>query len=137
MEGGEVKSPEEWRQARSQLLTAFPDLRMTIEQSVAEGDTVVLRWRAQGTHGGDAMGLKRSGRKFEAVGSTWMKFADGQLVWGYDTWNQGALTASLAAQIAGWLRARGVSVCEPQRCWRKGQDEIPLSPKLVLASRDR
>jgi hypothetical protein len=41
------------------------------------------------------MGLKRSGRKIEAVGSTWMKFADGKLVWGYDTWNQGALMASL------------------------------------------
>jgi predicted ester cyclase len=95
LEGGEIKSRDEWRQARRELLTAFPDLRMKIEQSVVEGDTVVLRWRAVGTHDGDAMGLKRSGRKIEAVGSTWMKFADGKLVWGYDTWNQGALMASL------------------------------------------
>lgn len=97
MEGGEIKGPDEWRQARKELLTAFPDLKMEVEQSVAEGDTVVLRWRVKGTHDGDAMGLKRSGRKFEAVGSTWMKFADGKIIWGCDTWNQGALMASLAA----------------------------------------
>ena len=95
IEGREIKGREEWRQVRKELLTAFPDLKMDIEQSVAEGDTVVLRWRVKGTHGGDAMGLKASGRPFEAVGTTWMKFADGKLVWGCDTWNQGALMASL------------------------------------------
>ena len=98
MEGGDqVKGREGWRQARQQLLAAFPDLRMTIDQSVAEGDTVVLRWTVRGTHQGDAMGFPGTGRKMEAVGSTWMRFEGGQMVSGYDTWNMGGLVAALAA----------------------------------------
>ena len=56
MEGGEVKGRDGWRQARDQLLASFPDLRMIVEQTVVEGDTVVLRWRVVGTHDGDALG---------------------------------------------------------------------------------
>ena len=86
MEGLEVTCRDDFRKARAELLTLMPELRVTVEQSVAEGDVVVLRWRATtGING------------IEAVGSTWMKFADGQMVWGYDTWNQAALMTSLAA----------------------------------------
>jgi steroid delta-isomerase-like uncharacterized protein len=97
MEGLEVRSRQDWLQARRELLAAFPDIHMKVEQTVAEGDTVVVRWRANGTHRGDALGVPASGRAFEAVGTTWMRFVDGRMVWGYDTWNQGALLASLAA----------------------------------------
>jgi len=98
MEGGdEVKGREGWRKARLQLLDAFPDLRMEVQESVAEGDTVVLLWRVTGTHEGDGLGFPRSNRKLEAVGSTWMKFKDGQMVWGYDTWNMGGMVAGLMA----------------------------------------
>ena len=96
--GGELKGREEWRQAREQLLTAFPDLSLRVDRSVVEGDTVVLLWTAKGTHRGDAMGLPPTGRTFEAVGSTWMKFEGGKMVWGYDTWNMGAMMATLAPE---------------------------------------
>ena len=32
--------------------TGFPDLQFTIEDAIAEGEKVVIRWRAQGTHKG-------------------------------------------------------------------------------------
>ncbi|HSV83526.1 MAG TPA: ester cyclase [Ramlibacter sp.] len=97
MEGLEITCCDDFRNARKELLTAFPDLRVDVEQAVTEGDTVALRWRAKGSHGGDAFGLRSTGRGFEVVGSTWMKFANGRIVWGQDTWNQGALMAQLAA----------------------------------------
>ena len=97
MEGVDIKCSDDFREARKELLTAFPDLKLEVEQAVAEGDTVALRWRVTGTHQGDALGLRRTGRPFEAVGTTWMKFANGKIVWGRDTWNQGALFAQLSA----------------------------------------
>jgi predicted ester cyclase len=36
--------------------SAFPDLRVTIEDQVAEGDKVATRWRVRGTHQGEMMG---------------------------------------------------------------------------------
>src|SRR3712207_9404915 len=35
---------------------AFPDIQMTVEDLIAEGDKVVTRWTARGTHQGELMG---------------------------------------------------------------------------------
>ncbi|MEO6687704.1 MAG: ester cyclase [Dokdonella sp.] len=96
MEGVIVRGPAEFRVARSELLTAFPDVRMDIEAIIAEDDLVAIRWRVSGTHTGAALGLAPSGKMFDAIGSTWLRFANGKIVEGHDTWNQGALMASLA-----------------------------------------
>jgi predicted ester cyclase len=39
------------------FLPAFPDLRIAVEGTVAEGDEVVVRWSATGTHLGDGLGF--------------------------------------------------------------------------------
>ena len=96
-EGMQIKTRDEWRAARDQLIAAFPDLRVDVEQAVAEGDTVVLRWKASGTHKGDALGLRATQRAMDVVGSTWMTIRNGKIVSGFDTWNQGDLMARLAA----------------------------------------
>jgi len=41
---------------------AFPDLKVTIHAQVAEGNYVVTRWSATGTHLGDFMGNKPTGK---------------------------------------------------------------------------
>ncbi len=53
----EVRGPEEEKQLMAMYLSAFPDLHFTIEDMVAEGDKVVVRWTARaGTRGtGDPM----------------------------------------------------------------------------------
>jgi steroid delta-isomerase-like uncharacterized protein len=43
-------------------LNAFPDLRVTIEDQIAEGDKVVTRWTARGLHQGDFFGLAPTGK---------------------------------------------------------------------------
>ena len=40
---------------------AFPDLTLTIEQQVAEGEYVVTRWTARGTHEGELAGIAPTG----------------------------------------------------------------------------
>src|SRR5687768_11683939 len=41
---------------------AFPDTQFTIEDQIAEGDKVVTRWTATGTHEGELMGAAPSGK---------------------------------------------------------------------------
>ncbi|MBI5274898.1 MAG: ester cyclase [Burkholderiales bacterium] len=98
MEHGMVHGPKDFMEARAGLWEAFPDMKMVIEQDVAEGDTVVLRWRVNATHGGSFGGIAATKRPVDIVGSTWFTFnADGQVAGGFDTWNMGALATALAA----------------------------------------
>lgn len=97
LEGQTITGPAEFQAVRRGLIAAFPDIRIKIEGCVAEGDEVVLRWRLSGTHRGEAMGLKPTGRTFDVVGSTWFRFKGGKIVEGHDTWNLGALLDSLAS----------------------------------------
>ncbi|MFA5938308.1 MAG: ester cyclase [Sinimarinibacterium sp.] len=97
LEGQTIKGAAEFHSVRRELISAFPDIRIKIEGSAADGDTVVLRWRLSGTHQGAAFGLQPTGKPFDVVGSTWFRFLDGKLIEGHDTWNQGALLAYLSA----------------------------------------
>src|ERR1700730_14925228 len=45
-----------------QYKTAFPDSQIAIEEMIAEGDLVVIRWRATGTPQGELMGVHASGK---------------------------------------------------------------------------
>jgi len=68
-------------------LAAFSDLQWTTEDIIAEGDKVVIRWTATGTHQGELMGIPASGRQVTWTGMTIYRFADGKIVenwWAYD-----------------------------------------------------
>ena len=51
-----------------QFLVAFPDLTITGEDVIAEGDRVAYRLRGRGTHEGEFMGVPPSGNAFEVGG---------------------------------------------------------------------
>ena len=95
-EGASLRGPDEFlTRAHTPFLATFPDLRVEVEGTVAEGDEVVVRWRAKGTHLGDDFGVPATGRRVEFRGMTWIRFRDGQMVQGLDCWNQAALIAAL------------------------------------------
>src|SRR5262245_17781998 len=95
MEGIEINGPQEFKQARSALLVAFPDLNITVEGTVAEGDMVVVRWRAAGSHRGEGFGLMATEAPVAFRGMTWLIMTGGRIVEGWDAWNQGALVEML------------------------------------------
>jgi hypothetical protein len=63
-------------------LTAFPDLRITVEGTVAEGDEVVVRWSVRGTHLGDGLGFPTTGRAVAFRGMRWIPYSGGKMVRG-------------------------------------------------------
>ncbi|MGB8414016.1 MAG: ester cyclase [Candidatus Binatus sp.] len=61
-----VKNPVDgFRQFFSGMLSAFPDLRVTVEDQIAEGDKVVTRKQFRGTHSGPFWGVAPSGKRLE------------------------------------------------------------------------
>jgi len=66
---------------------AFPDLRMTIELQVAEGDYVTTRWSARGTHQGDLMGMPATGKEATVTGITVDQIVDGRIVESWTNWD--------------------------------------------------
>ena len=56
---------------------------------------MVVRWAAAGTHTGPGLGVPPSGRKVRFRGMTWMRFRDGKLVEGQDSWNLAGLLQAL------------------------------------------
>jgi steroid delta-isomerase-like uncharacterized protein len=97
-ESGEIRGGRAFRdRTHSVFLSAFPDMRMTVEAMVAEGDQVAVRWAFTGTHNGDGLGLPPTGQKVSCRGVTWIRFSGGKMMEGWDCWNQGGLIESLRA----------------------------------------
>jgi steroid delta-isomerase-like uncharacterized protein len=101
MEGSDVSSPAEFKAAWRELTGAFPDLRMTVDDVIADGDKVAVRWQVDGTHTGTFAGLAPTQQKMSARGLTWLEFRDGRIVKGWDSWNLGALLMQLNAAASG------------------------------------
>ena len=76
----ESRGVEAYKQFITALHHAFPDLQVTVEDQVAEGDKVMSRWRARGTHLGEFFGIPPSSKQGEMTGITVDRFVDGQTV---------------------------------------------------------
>lgn len=66
------------------MFNAFPDFEMVVEDTIVEGDKVVIRVKAQGTHQGDFMGIPATGRRIEVPLIDIMRVRDGKIAehWG-------------------------------------------------------
>jgi predicted ester cyclase len=66
------------------LFAAFPDIRFTVEDMVAESDRVVVRVSIRGTHRGEFMGIAATGKQVQWTGINIGRFVDGKIVelWG-------------------------------------------------------
>jgi predicted ester cyclase len=63
---------------------AFPDLHVSVDQQIVEGDIIVTRWSATGTHQGNHYGVTGMGKKMHNTGIGIDRIADGKIVesWG-------------------------------------------------------
>src|SRR5712691_5973952 len=75
--------PEGFKQFASVYFTAFPKLRITIDDQVAEGDTVVTRWTTQATNSGSLFGMPATNKSATFTGITIDRMAGGKTV---ETW---------------------------------------------------
>lgn len=76
---GDIRGPDGYKQLVGMYRSAFPDAHLTIEELVAEGDTVVVRWTGRGTHEGELMGIEPTSKKAEVPGMTLVHVEDSKV----------------------------------------------------------
>jgi steroid delta-isomerase-like uncharacterized protein len=86
--GKEIRGPEALKPFVRNLRDAFPDLHIAVEDMVAEGDKVAIRFRVTGTHQGNGLGFPATHRPINITGMTIIQVADGMLLHGWNNWDQ-------------------------------------------------
>ena len=100
----DLHGPEEFKQYVRMYRSAFPDLELHVEEQIAEGDRVVTRFTATGTHRGELMGIPPTGNRVTVTGITIDRLVDGKSA---ESW--------ISYDAMGMLRQLGVLAAPPPR----------------------
>ena len=75
----DVRGLQAAKQAAAEYRQAFPDLRVTVEDLIAEGDRVAARLRVRGTHLGELNGIAPTGRRVDCSGIVISRIEEGKI----------------------------------------------------------
>lgn len=76
---------------------AFPDVKVTIENQIAEGDFVMTRVVYQGTNKGSFQGIPASGKKIKVSGMSLQHIVNGKVVEEWDEFDALAMMKQIGA----------------------------------------
>lgn len=77
---GEFHGPAGLKTWVDLIRAGLPDVRFTVEQSLAEGDSVVNRWSAKATHTGELLGIPPTGNPVTMTGTSIFRVANGKIL---------------------------------------------------------
>lgn len=77
---GDRRGPVAFAPPVLRLLRAFPDIHYTIEDLIAEGDRVTVRWTWKGTHTGEFNGIAPTGKTVTNEGMAIFQMRDGKII---------------------------------------------------------
>lgn len=98
---GVTPDREGMKQWVASIIDAFPDIHFTIEQQIAEGDLVMTRWSATGTHKGALMGMPATGHKTKVTGISVVRLEDGLSVESWGEWDTLGMMKQIEKKPAG------------------------------------
>lgn len=81
------RGPESEKKRAALYRNAFPDVRLTVEDIIAEGETVTARWSCKGTHKGDLNGIAPTGKQFTISGISVARFTSGKISESWVNWD--------------------------------------------------
>ena len=82
-----LRGPAGMRQLITMYRAAFPDIQFTIEDQAAEGDKVVTRWTAQGSHQAELMGIAPTNKSATVTGITIDRLSGSQIEESWSNWD--------------------------------------------------
>jgi predicted ester cyclase len=80
----DIRGPEGAKETAMMYRNAFPDVQLSVEDQVSEGDMMVTRWIASGTHQGELMGIAPTGKRVRVAGTSVERVVDGKIE---ETWD--------------------------------------------------
>ncbi len=88
---------EGMKQALPMFRAAFPDMRLTEEDMIAEGDRVLDRVTVRGTHEGELMGMPPTGNPVEFTETHISRIAGGKIVERWGQWDAMGIMQQIGA----------------------------------------
>jgi predicted ester cyclase len=79
--------PEGYKQLVTMYRTAYPDLKLTVEDLLAEGDKVAARWTARGTNTGKLGDMAPTGKPMTVTGISILTITGGKVGTQYTNWD--------------------------------------------------
>ena len=92
-----IRGPEGVKAQAAGYRAAFSDLQLTVDHQVAEGEYVVTRWTARGTHDGELFGIPATGRSVTTTGIGIERVVDGKVVEDHTVWDALGLMQQIGA----------------------------------------
>jgi steroid delta-isomerase-like uncharacterized protein len=92
-----IRGPDGVRQQAQGYRSAFPDVQITVEDQLADGERVATRWTARGTHKGELFGIAPTGKQVTITGMTIDRFSGGKIVESWDNWDALGLMQQIGA----------------------------------------
>lgn len=84
-EGNEIRGPEGFKKLHRAFVSAYPDLKIIVEDTVVEGDKIAARCRVSGSHHGHGLGVAPTNKPIEFTGMTIVRVQDGKIT---EAWNE-------------------------------------------------
>ena len=94
-DGSDVGGPAEFRRMHEAFREAFPDIQITVDECLVDGDRMAFRCRVRGTHAGRGLGMEATGKGIEFAGMGFVRVRDGQLVEAWNTFDFQAMNDQL------------------------------------------
>ena len=94
-EHGRQIDMDEFKKLWSALRSAFPDIHVTIHDTIEQGEKVAARWTATMTHNGEFLGFAPTGRTATITGISLQRWENGKIMEGWDNWDQLGLLVQL------------------------------------------
>lgn len=96
-QGGDLIGPAGFKTFFETFRGAFPNINVTVEDTVVEGDKLTARWVSRMTHTGDQLGFKASGKTAEITGLTIVRIQNGKIVEAWNNFDMMGLMQQLGA----------------------------------------
>ncbi|HTM89842.1 MAG TPA: ester cyclase [Terriglobales bacterium] len=95
--GAKIRGPADFIRFVERIRGAFPDVKVTVEDTFGARDKVAVRWSATMTHRGAHLGIPPSGKPVRITGMTMVRIQDGKIIEGWDNWDQLAMMRQIEA----------------------------------------
>ncbi len=82
--GNEIKGPAQFAAFHQNFRAAFPNIQVTVEETVTEGDKIAALCSVTGTHTGDGIGYAATHKPVQFSGLTMVRIKDGKII---EAWN--------------------------------------------------
>jgi steroid delta-isomerase-like uncharacterized protein len=97
---GSGVGPEAYKRQVTRFISAFPDLRFTIEDVVGENEKLAVAWTISGTHKSEFMGIPATNKKVSVDGITINHIVNAKIMDSYISWDVWGMMHQLGAVSA-------------------------------------